>query len=80
MAQPLYRYLCHIESAGVDPSLLRSVPPSVLTKVCKEVKKVEAQPKKRGTYSTVTAEAKARVTTYGNVNRARAAVKRSKFI
>ena len=38
-------------------------PSSVLTEGSKEVKKAEAQPKKRGTYLTVAAEEKARVAT-----------------
>ena len=59
----LYCYLCPIENAGIDPSLSRSVPPSVLTEVSKEVKEVEVRPKKRSTYLTVTAEEKAKVTT-----------------
>ena len=71
----LYRYLHPIENASIDPSLLRSVPPSVLTEGSKEVKKVEARPKKRGTYLTVAAKEKARVTTYGSVNGACAALK-----
>ena len=59
-----------IEYAGIDPSLARSVPPSILTEVSKEVKKAEAEarPKKRGTYLTFTAKEKARVATYGSIN------------
>ena len=74
----LSRYLCPIEYAGIDPSLARSIPPSILTEVSKEVKKAEAEvrPKKRGTYLTFTAKEKARVATYGSINGARAAVKR----
>ena len=74
----LSRYLCPIEDAGIDPSLARSVPPSILTEVSKEVKKAEAEarPKKRGMYLTFTAKEKARVATYGSINGARAAVKR----
>ena len=74
----LSRYLRPIEYAGIDPSLARSVPPSILTEVSKEVKKAEAeaQPKKRGTYLTFTAKEKVRVATYGSINGAHAAVKR----
>ena len=71
-------YLRPINYTGIDPSLARSVPPSILTEVSKEVKKAEAEerPKKRGTYLTFTAKEKARVATYGSINRARAAVER----
>ena len=47
----LYRYLCPIKNASIDPSLSQSVPPSVLTKVSKEVKKAEARPKKCSAYT-----------------------------
>ena len=69
MALSLSRYLRPIEYAGIDPSLPRSVPPSILTEVNKEVKKAkaEARPKKRGTYLTFTAKEKARVATYGSI-------------
>ena len=60
------RYLHPIEKAGIDPSLSRSVPPFVLTKVSKKVKKAEAR-LKRGTYLTVAAEEKVRVATYGSI-------------
>ena len=64
----LYHYLHPIENAGIDPSLLRFVPPSMLTKVSKEVKKAEGRQKKCGTYLTVTVEAKVRVATYRRIN------------
>ena len=66
----LSHYLHPIEHAGIDPPLARSVPPSILTEVSKEVKKAEAEarPKKRGTYLTFTAKEKARVATYGSIN------------
>ena len=41
----LFRYLRPIENAGIDPSLARSVHPSILTEVSKEVKKTEAEAK-----------------------------------
>ena len=76
----LYRYLHHIENAGIDPSLLQSIPSSMLTEVSKEVKRAKARLKKHGMYLMATAEEKVRVEVYRSVNGTRAAIKRSKFI
>ena len=79
MAQmSLYRY-CRPADDVLDSKgpLSRTIAPSVLAEVNKEVKSVTAaQKKKRGSYLSFTPEEKARVAQYGSVHGVRAAMRR----
>ena len=72
----LFRYLRPFDSAlDLQGPLSQAVPHVVIEEVSKEVKKAEAQPKKRGQYLLFTAEEKVQVARYASTNGVRAAVR-----
>ena len=72
----LFFATCVVDSA-LDPQgpLSQAVPCVVIEEVNRQVKKAEAQPKKRGQYLSFTVEEKAQVARYASTNGVRAAVR-----